>query len=186
MVETYDTIIKETIELSVWLKRLTARFEENKEKLRQYSKGEKSNFCLPGIGNILVSARRTKLLRADIITIYDKIKQEELKDLVGRKVLSVSLNQDNFSKLPQETRERLIYSRCVNEEEVKEGRIKQKVRCYPEELEPHEPEEGDSEIGEPGYELLEDQLEEWANNSYEGWPYDGDQSGNSDINFDKD
>ena len=72
MVETYDTTIKETIELSVWLNRLTARFEENKEKLRQYSKGEKSNFCLPGIGNILVSARRTKLLRADIIIIYDQ------------------------------------------------------------------------------------------------------------------
>ena len=73
--------------------------EEKKESIRQISGGEKSKFHVPGIGKILVSARRTKFLKVNIPTIFERLNHEQLKDLVDNEVLSLSLKPNGLKKL---------------------------------------------------------------------------------------
>lgn len=122
----FRKLLVRTIELYKDRRQIDKELEENKEAIRQHSAGEKNAFSIPGLGKVLVAAKRTKGLDVDIENL-NNLNRKQLDWLIRNDVIKLSLNNPVFKSLDGKTKKGILDTGCIKQIEYADGQFRQTV-----------------------------------------------------------
>lgn len=124
--KAFHELLVRTIGLYKERRWLDEELEKSKEAIRQHSAGEKRKFSIPGLGKILIAAKRVEGFDVDSKNL-NNLNPKQLYWLLANNVLRCSLNMVAFKSLDQKTKNGILNTGCVKKIEYEDGHFRQSV-----------------------------------------------------------